>query len=71
MQASRGFKAVACQLLHARALPADLRCMLWLAGAEKVFPLGDLSDYEKEGLKAAIPELKSSIDKGVEFGKSG
>lgn len=45
-------------------------CLLWLAGAEKVFPLGDLSDYEKEGLKAAIPELKASIDKGVEFGKA-
>ena len=45
--------------------------LIGLAGAEKVFPLGDLSEYEKEGLKLAIPELKGSIDKGVEFGKSG
>jgi malate dehydrogenase len=42
-----------------------------MAGAEKVFDLGDLSDYEKEGLKALIPELKASIEKGIEFGKSG
>jgi malate dehydrogenase len=41
------------------------------AGAEKVFDLGELSDFEQAGLKDAIPELKASIDKGIEFGKSG
>ena len=46
-------------------------CNMQNAGAEKVFDLGDLSDYEKEGLKTLIPELKASIEKGFEFGKSG
>ena len=41
------------------------------AGAEKVHDLGELSEYEQAGLKALIPELKSSIDKGIEFGQSG
>jgi malate dehydrogenase len=41
------------------------------AGAEKVFDLGELSDFEQAGLKDLIPELKSSIEKGFEFGRSG
>lgn len=40
------------------------------AGVEKVFDLGTLSDYEKEGLKAMFPELHSSIQKGVDFVKN-
>jgi malate dehydrogenase len=39
------------------------------AGVEKVHDLGPLSDYEKEALKAMMPELHSSIQKGVEFVK--
>ncbi len=56
-----------------------MRCLLTqalstctcFAGAEKVFDLGELSDFEKAGLKDLIPELKASIDKGFEFGRSG
>ncbi|CAK0783690.1 hypothetical protein CVIRNUC_006889 [Coccomyxa viridis] len=40
-------------------------------GAEKIFDLGKLSEFEEAGLKDLIPELKSSIDKGFEFGRSG
>lgn len=36
-------------------------------GVEEVLGLGPLSDYEKQGLEALIPELKSSIDKGIKF----
>lgn len=43
------------------------RVRLGPSGAEEVYPLGDLNDYEKEGLKAAIPELRSSIQKGIDF----
>lgn len=36
-------------------------------GVEEVLDLGPLSDFEKEGLEALKPELKSSIEKGVKF----
>ncbi|GAX81385.1 hypothetical protein CEUSTIGMA_g8816.t1 [Chlamydomonas eustigma] len=39
-------------------------------GVEKIHGLGDLSDYEKAGLKAMMPELISQIEKGIEFAKA-
>ncbi|KAA8515155.1 hypothetical protein F0562_018334 [Nyssa sinensis] len=36
-------------------------------GVEEVLGLGPLSDYEKQGLASLIPELKSSIEKGIKF----
>jgi len=36
-------------------------------GIEKLHPLGSLSDYEKQLLQEAIPELRSNIEKGVSF----
>ncbi len=39
-------------------------------GVEKVLGYGKLSAFEEKLLAAAKPELKSSIDKGVEFAKS-
>ena len=36
-------------------------------GIEKNLGLGKLTDFEKDLLKAALPELQSSIKKGVEF----
>ncbi|KAI5590965.1 hypothetical protein BDE02_04G046500 [Populus trichocarpa] len=36
-------------------------------GVEEVFGLGPLSDYEQQGLESLKPELKASIEKGVEF----
>jgi len=38
-------------------------------GVDTIYPLGDLSDYEKEGLQGMIPELTASIEKGVKFAK--
>ena len=38
-----------------------------LAGAEHIYDLGEMNDYEKAGLKEAIAALKGSIDKGIEF----
>ncbi|KAG2452798.1 hypothetical protein HYH02_003027 [Chlamydomonas schloesseri] len=40
-------------------------------GVDKIHDLGPLSDYEKAGLKAMMPELLASIEKGVQFVKSG
>ncbi|XP_058211129.1 malate dehydrogenase, mitochondrial [Rhododendron vialii] len=36
-------------------------------GVEEVLGLGPLSDFEKQGLESLIPELKSSIEKGIAF----
>ncbi|KAM0747843.1 malate dehydrogenase, NAD-dependent [Meredithblackwellia eburnea MCA 4105] len=36
-------------------------------GAEKQLPLGKLSEYEQTLLKAAVPELVGSINKGISF----
>jgi malate dehydrogenase len=44
---------------------------LGVSGAEKVHPLPEgLSAYEKAGVAAMMPELQSSIEKGVEFVKA-
>ncbi|TPX34181.1 malate dehydrogenase [Synchytrium microbalum] len=39
------------------------------SGVVKIHPIPSLSDYEKKLYAAAVPELKSNIDKGVEFVK--
>lgn len=38
-------------------------------GVSEVYGLGALSDYEQEGLKAMMPELTGSIEKGIQFVK--
>jgi len=40
-------------------------------GVEEVLDLGLLSDYEKQGLESLMPELKSSIEKGIKFANQG
>lgn len=44
-----------------------LQVRLGKNGVEEVLGLGALSDYEKQGLEALLPELKSSIEKGIKF----
>jgi len=36
-------------------------------GVEEVFGLGELSDFEKQGLENLKGELKASIEKGIKF----
>jgi malate dehydrogenase len=36
---------------------------------DTIYPIGDLTDFEKEGLAAMMPELLASIEKGVSFAK--
>lgn len=38
-------------------------------GISEIFGVGELSSYEQDGLKAMIPELTSSIEKGIAFAK--
>ena len=35
-----------------------------------MYDLGTLSDYEKEAVKAMLPELQDQIKKGIEFVKN-
>ncbi|KAG8805840.1 hypothetical protein FRC17_005303, partial [Serendipita sp. 399] len=37
------------------------------SGIEKILPIGELNEYEKGLLKAAIPELQDNITKGATF----
>ena len=37
------------------------------AGIEEIYGLGKLSSYEEEAVQAAMPELRSSIQKGIDF----
>nr|QKY15218.1 malate dehydrogenase (MDH) [Polytomella parva] len=39
-------------------------------GVDKIIPFGEITEYEKEGLKLLMPELVASIEKGVKFVKS-
>jgi hypothetical protein len=41
------------------------------AGVEQIYGLGELNEYEKAGLKAMMPELRASIEKGLSFAKEG
>ena len=42
------------------------------AGVEKIHNLpSGLSAYEQDALKKLMPELSSSIQKGIDFAKSG
>ena len=40
-------------------------------GVDEVLPLGALTQFEQDGLAALLPELKESIDTGVQFGRQG
>jgi len=39
-------------------------------GVAKIHPIGKMSAYEQKLYDAAIPELKSNIQKGVDFVKN-
>jgi len=39
-------------------------------GVEKIHPVGKISSFEEQKLKELLPELKKSIEKGVQFAKS-
>lgn len=44
-----------------------LQVRLGKNGVEEVLGLGQLSEFEKEGLENLKGELKSSIEKGIKF----
>ncbi len=36
-------------------------------GVEDIFEIGEVTDFEQEGIEKLIPELKASIAKGIDF----
>ena len=62
-----------CAFVESSVVPGvpffSTRITLGKEGVVAIAPTGPLSDYEKAGLDKMIPELKASIDKGVEFAK--
>jgi len=43
---------------------------LGVNGVEKIHPIGDIDEFEKKKLEEAIPELKASIEKGIQYVKN-
>ncbi len=42
---------------------------LGVNGVEEIYNVGPLSDYEQEWYDKMLPELQTSIDKGIQFHK--
>ena len=64
---------VECTYIETDLIPGlpffSTACELGKNGVEKILGNGTLSAYEQEGLDALKAELKSSIDKGIDFVK--
>jgi malate dehydrogenase len=68
----RGEKGVTeCAFVESPIVPGlpffSTRVELTPSGVGKIHPIGALSPFEEAGLAKAVPELKASIAKGVEF----
>jgi len=66
LESAEGGKAVQ-EELGAELEYFSVTVQLGAEGVESIAPLGQLTDYEKELVKAAIPELQDNISKGVAF----
>lgn len=62
-----------CSLLCLQVVPGvpffASRVQLGPEGVAKINGLGPLTDFEKQGLDAMLPELKTQIEKGLAFAK--
>ena len=72
LRALGGAKGVSeCSFVESPVVPGlaffATRVELGPKGVEKIQPIGTMSEFEKAGLEKAVPELKASIAKGVEF----
>jgi len=70
----QGDKVYECAYIESSLIP-DLeyfasKVQLGPNGVEEVFEVGQVSDFEQQGIEGLIPELKKSIAKGQEFAKS-
>jgi len=71
MRGLAGEAPVECTYVETDTVPSvpffSTPCRLGKNGISEVLSYGELSEFEQQGLKAAIPELKASIDTGIEF----
>lgn len=74
MKASRGDKGIVeCTFVESNVVPEvpffSSRVELGKNGVEKIHPVGPINAFEETLMKACIAELKSNINKGIEFGR--
>lgn len=73
MRGASGESPVECTYVETDLVPGlqwfASPCELGKGGVTKILGNGKLSAYEEEGLETLKAELKSSIDKGIEFVK--
>jgi malate dehydrogenase len=71
LKALKGEKQVQCAFVKSDAVPGveyfSTPLEIGPNGVEKILGTGTLNDFEKKLVEGAIPELKSSIAKGVKF----
>jgi len=72
LRALKGEKGVVeCCYVESNVVPGvsffSSRVELGANGVEKIHGLGQLDDFEKKKLEEALPELKASIEKGVQY----
>jgi malate dehydrogenase len=73
LKAMKGEEIVQCAYVESTLTEASYfasPCKFGPNGVEEVLPFGELSDYEKGWFDKMIPELKSQIQKGIDFAKA-
>lgn len=74
LKALRGDKGIIeCTFVESTVEPSvpffSSRVELGKNGVEKILPIGEVTDFEKDLLKDCIAELQKNIAKGIEFGQ--
>jgi malate dehydrogenase len=69
----QGDKVYECAYLESPLVPGTpyfaSKVQLGPNGVEDIFAVGEVTQYEQEGIDTLIPELNKSIEKGVQFAK--
>jgi malate dehydrogenase len=72
LKAMKGEDIVQCAFVESSLTDASFfasPCKFGKSGIEQVLPFGNLSPYEKAWFDKMMPELKSQIQKGIDFAK--
>jgi malate dehydrogenase len=73
LKAMRGEEIIQCAFVESSLTDASFfasPCKFGPNGVEKVLPFGEMSAYEKAWFEKMMPELKSQIQKGIDFVKN-
>lgn len=63
----RSVRVMLCPAAANTSFAVYLRVVLGRNGIEAVLPFGPLSTFERAAMAKMLPELKASIEKGVQF----